>query len=164
MALSAVAAKSGVQDAATGIEVDDILSGHDKFVVMKRQQQLQVEALEQQVLTTLCAEPEKIQTLDEVANKYKDVQIAKDKLAAITNVIISLESKLPIVVKEAAKEDPETTKVQVETKIMALEAQREEDKGWIEKLQQALEEVKCMMKQVPYGQKSSGGKTAEAKT
>ncbi len=163
MALSAVAVKSGAQDTVTGLEVDDILSGHDKFVAMKRQQQQLVEALEQQVLTALCAEPEKIQTLDEVANKYKEVQVAKDKLVAITNVVNSLESKLLMVVKEAAKDDPEATKAQVEAKLMMLEAKREEDKGWIDQLKKALCEVEAMMKHAPYVQKTAGGRSADAK-
>jgi hypothetical protein len=164
MAQPVVALKGGgAQGAATGIEVDDILSGHDKFVAMKRQQQQLVDALEQQVLNALCAEPEKIQTLDEVANKYKDVQVAKEKLVAITNVVNSLESKLLMVVKEAAKDDPETTRAQVEAKLMALEAKRGEDTGWIDQLKQALDEVKGMMKHGSYGQKSPESRATASK-
>lgn len=160
MAQAVVAIKGAAQEGAVGLEVDDILSGHDKFVAMKRQQQQLVEALEQQVLTALCAEPDKIQSLDEVANKYKEVQVAKDKLTAITNVVNSLEDRLLTVVKEAAKDDPETTKAQVESKLTALKAKREEDKGWIDQLEKALCEVEAMMK---HAAKGAAGRPAEAK-
>lgn len=159
MAQTVVAIKGGAQGATTGIEVDDILSGHDKFVAMQRQQQLQVDVLEQQVLTALCAEPEKIQTLEEVANKYKDVQVAKDKLAAITNVVNSLECKLLMVVKEAAKDNPEATKAQVEAKLYELRAKQCEDNKWICGLESALKVIEDMMNDASHKPKATEGRT-----
>lgn len=154
--MAVVAIKGGAQGAATRLDVDDILSGHDKFVAMMSNQQLQVETLEQQALTSICVDWEKSQNVDEVANKYKDVQVAKDKLIAITNVVKWLECKLPIVAKEAAQDDPRRTQDQLQAKFTALQAKQAEDQGWIDQLCATLKEVERMVKPAPDGQKSSG--------